>query len=189
MTCEWGGSGKEAVGALERATEGTTWLLAPNDRLPLGGCFPLGDTGAGKGVMVEKKSASCCEDGMSDSVTLLDPVLTSLLELRLTVFAVEFVGLVSSKLVPRTKGAEAGEGVGVGEVANGDEECVLLKLTFREFSVNWIDCLLWLLVRTVKVGGGVEGPGVGGATGLGLDSLLSDTDLCLVESTVNDCAC
>ena len=117
MTFEWGGSGKEPVDVPERATEGTTWLLAPNNRLPLGGCFPLGDTGAGKGVMVEKKSASCCEDGMSDSVTLLDPVLASLLELRLTVFAevvMEFDGLVSSKLVPRTKGAEAGEGVGVG---------------------------------------------------------------------------
>ena len=67
---------------------------------------------------------------------LLESVLAFLQEFRLTVLvevveAVEVDGL-TSKLVLRTKGA--------GEV--GDRDCVLLKLTFSEFSVNWIDCLL-----------------------------------------------
>ena len=75
---------------------------------------------------------------------LLESVLGFLLEFRLTVLvevvevvvvevveAVEVDGL-ASKLVPGTKGTGAG----------GDKDCVLLKLTFSEFSVNWIDCLL-----------------------------------------------
>ena len=73
---------------------------------------------------------------------LLESVLGFLLEFRLTILvevvevvevveAVEVDGL-ASKLVPGTKGTGAG----------GDKDCVLLKLTFSEFSVNWIDCLL-----------------------------------------------
>ena len=78
--------------------------------------------------------------------------------------------------------------MGVGAGGGGDNDGVLLKLTLSEFSVNWIDCLFWLLVRIVQTGG-VEGREVGGATGFGLDPVLSDTGFHLMESTVDNCAC
>lgn len=128
-----------ALGAL--LARGTDWrLLMALDtcKMPLGGdCFLFGDTGAGSGVMDVKKSASCWEDGISDSVEVFanEPVLDFLLEFRLTVLVevvLEEDGL-TSKLAPKTNGSGAGA---------GDKDCVLLKLTFSEFSVNWIDCLL-----------------------------------------------
>ena len=121
-------------------------------------------------------------------------VLAFLLELRLTVdlvlegMVVMKVDGLMSKLVPRIKGAGAGVGPGLGEGvgADGDKDCLLLKLTFSEFSVNWIDCLFWLLVRIVKTGG-VEGREMGGAT----DPVPSDpaADFRFVESAVEDCVC
>lgn len=54
------GEGEEAVqGMLLDRDICTTWLLVLKDRLPLGGCFLFGDTGADSGAIDEKNSASC----------------------------------------------------------------------------------------------------------------------------------
>ena len=111
---------------------GTNWELAlVLERSSLGCCFPLGETGAGSGVMDEKNLASCWEDGILLDSALLESEVVILLEFCLTSMVAVVKDELASKVVPRTNG-----------VVGGDDDGVRLKLTFSDFSVNCIDCLV-----------------------------------------------
>ena len=129
----------------------------------LGDFFLFGETG-GRGDNEVKYLANSSDEGIGvidgcgrsitdDGVVVVGGVVEVEFEAASTNVCVsklckplvaELLGLLESKPLPKTKGEATGCG-GAGK----ESACGRLRLTFNDPSVNWIDCLVGIVLVTV----------------------------------------